>query len=294
MSVVEYSLPVSELAEGTLEDALADESCLATFRKLFFESSPSVTQSIVRVVDGKVVHNHLFLTVHRFMASASLAVIANRRDQMTTMLVIGAGGCTIPSHILSSDLVTKARLKHPEFSVKVDAVEPNRDVILVASRYFGATFVSDEIFHGITSHEVDGERFVSTILKKEKYSLILVDAAEDEITEDSEQSLLSTKAPPESMLSTFGLMLMGLSYEGLLILNVLGSESRARSIMDNIKVTIRVLETGKGLFDDPLLLRIGTDGNFALLVRRRSSQSHNSSESLEDFVKRITYISDYE
>jgi len=292
VSVVEYSLPASELADGTLEDTVADDSHLATFRKLIFSTSPTVTQSLVRIENEKVSLNHLLLVIHRFMASASLAIISQRRCRTTNILVLGAGGCVVPSHILATNLVLRLKNENTQFSVKIDAVEPSSAVLRVAQEYFGAKFVPSDDVHGLTLHNVDGGTFLSSAVTESKYDVVIVDAAEDEIVRNTNSVLISTKVPPQSIISAFPVLLRSISKDnGILVINVFGEENRARDILTQMKEEVNAA-LGDRHYDEPVLIRVGVEGNFALLIRRRGAIQN--SESLGSFVKRVSEVSEYE
>lgn len=300
VTVVEYGLPASELGDGTLEDSIAGDNVQATFRKLYFNSHPFVIQTLVRLQDTldeakeendkrvsettqfqqikkltqsqSVNHSYLYMAIHQFMASISLAVIQSREGG--NLLLLGAGGCSLPCHILSSSMVK--RLASTE-QVKIDAIEPNETVLKIADLYFDAAKYS-----GLLKHQTTGEAFLeSSKAGLDKYSLILVDAAE----EVNGQML----APPSNLLKEIPTMLDLLEDAGMLIINIFGEQQNATSVFETVTQTLG--ESGSSSkFDDPLLLRIGTDGNYALVIRRHDKKN---VESLVDFVKRISQVSEY-
>lgn len=277
VTVVEYGLPASELGDGTLEDSIAGDNVQATFRKLYFNSHPFVIQTLVRLDnDGSVNHSYLYMAIHQFMASISLAVIQSREGDSgeTRILLLGAGGCSLPCHILSSSMVKRLA---STVSVKIDAIEPNETVLKIADLYFDAAEYS-----GLLKHQTTGEAFLeSSKPGLAKYSLILVDAAEE-----VNGKML---APPSNLLKEIPTMLDLLEDAGMLIINIFGEQQNATSVFETVNQTLR--ESGSSSkFDAPLLLRIGTDGNYALIIRRHQKKN---VESLVDFVKRISQVSDY-
>jgi len=233
-----------------------------TYRRLEFMDSPLFTQTEVRMLpnDG-VDHSRLSMAIHRFMASTVLHTFNNFSAPPSSsppsstpasfrVLLLGGGACSLPMHILTSSLV-ETRRSQKEAEMSIDVVEINQKILEMSPKFFGASFVTDEIMtsnnnthntqHGLYPYAMSAETFLrDRKATGDYYSVVVVDAAEHEREIESESnspssssssSFRSVQAPPSSFLHVPALLLSSVSPSGgLLVMNVLGGREWAKEV----------------------------------------------------------------
>ena len=280
----------------------------ARYRRLEFVNSPGISQSVVRMQPGDsldVEYADLQMAVHRFMASFILNVIFHRHNNLKQegcedirVLIVGAGGCALPMHVLKSSSVSKIKQ-----GLLIEVVEPNERILDLAARYFGAEFKeSDNNSNtnndndndndnkyveksGLISHRTTGESFLKLPDMGSKYDIIVVDAANDQM----EDGLMVHRAPAASLLEEPSLLISRLSdQDGILVMNVMGSKKWAQDVNSKMKEVC-----DKEHFEGPVLLRIGGGENHALVVRRRGDATNTQTRGLAKVLNEVITTKDY-
>jgi uncharacterized protein len=172
---------------------------LATFRRLEFLNSPEMAQTEVQLCThggGKTGVDHSVLTfpVHRALAGLMKDYLSKSANH-TSVLLLGAGGCALPMHILtSSSLATPL--------IEIDAIEPLGKLYKLAEKYFGAKFNadigSDTRARRLRPFVTDALEFLQSISSELQassypYHMVVVDAFE------SASNI--NQAPPQSFLT---------------------------------------------------------------------------------------------
>lgn len=261
---------------GSADDATGRSVSVVYSRRMEFVTTPHLSQTEVYLSgrplswtesdqtvslsasDAVLDHSVLHMPVHRTMAKLVKQFLHQRKAERqqqspsSSIAVIGAGCCALPSHLLSVPALA---------GTSVSVVEPSSEVLDVAQRYFGAQFSSGDASapgSGMQSYCIDGESFLRTHSDR-RFDVIVVDAfaqsapaivsspeAQDGETEQARY------APPESLLQCWTELHAALGpYEagksgGLLLVNVYGPASW----IDNVQRTA----TDRGLFCAPVLV----------------------------------------
>lgn len=239
---------------------------LRTFRRLEFLSLPNVTQSEVRMrrtedprtgrLSLEVDHSTLSLPVHKVIADLFLnhilklhvysqrferlvgGDVSSRQsvDKALRVALLGAGGCVLPSHIqhiLKHKVNGNISVLSPPL-VRIDAVEPDGEVLRAARDLFDAHF--DE---RLEAHQTDGVSFLlehnqrvreggsSSTFSLRPYDVVVIDAFEP-TNSASSSSGPQSRAPPKSLLDGADVVREALlsasptQQSGVLIVNVFG------------------------------------------------------------------------
>lgn len=190
---------------------------LISFRRMEFASQPNVTQSEVKLAlstegdsaAAQIDHSVVSLPVHKVLAEVFLRHIlklflyTNKPDMRVAM--IGAGGCVLPSHLLqaTAQVAEQSPLPHPK--LRIDAVEPDADVLMAAERFFGAKFDSESLVR----RQTDGISFLSAANQQgATFDLVVLDAFEPWTTPSNSDSSNSSgsersRAPPASLVDGY-------------------------------------------------------------------------------------------
>ena len=157
MRVVDSTVPAED-GEGEGETAISRAT-----RRLEFIDSPHISQTemVLRQVPQRdlgdnncVDHTQLVMPVHRAMGVLALLAAKSIKEKRCPRLwVLGAGGGALPAFLVS---------RAPD--CRVDAVEPSREVLRIASEHFGLKVAGERgkglSKSGIFTHATTGEEFV--------------------------------------------------------------------------------------------------------------------------------------
>lgn len=273
-----------------------------THRRLEFISLPSVTQSEVKlqpVEDSEsgttryvVDHSTLSLPVHKVIAEVflkhmmplflfSLDKKSKKNDALSPirMLMIGAGGCVLPSHIQHQ--LTQQSDQPLQRKVTIDAVEPDGDIIKAAEDYFGAVFDSERLRPLV----VDGASYLVNHNKSSdagSYDVIVIDAFEPLNKENSStdatgnvSATARSRAPPVSLIDHSDDVITALLNKsvsasaaapllhGLVVINVFGDKQWLLKTMSKFNIS--------NGFCKPIVIVIGnsevvSENNYVLIT----------------------------
>ena len=276
----------------------------ATYRRLEFIDAPSFSQSEVKLKsNGEIDHSLLSMSVHRFMASAVLNTFSSfslktkcqllsssslSKQTPFRVLLLGAGCCTLPMHLMNSSLVKESK-ETIDQSFQILAVETKAEILDLARCYFGAEFVSHDIpssvenlasvqetrDHGVIPIAISGEDFISATNKHVGYDVVIVDAAESKNLYPTSSNKKTLFAPPPSLVADIPALFNNVGkcskkFEeesgGLLVMNILGGQHWVNEVHERCKSIV----SSDPRFDGPVMLRIGA--NHVLVIRRRGNK----------------------
>lgn len=271
LRVVDTTSPAE--IEGDDEDKSDDddhEPALVSIRRMDFASSPHVAQTEMyltnnptgeddRLCGGMVDHARLVMRVHRAMHALTLLAIKSLDQSQAHIAVLGAGGCALPAAI---------RKSLP--SATIFAVEPCKEVLEIAQKYFHMSFTKDGEGHGgVIAHECTGEDFIASLAGTRKSA----DAGTRSPYPHLDVAIIDTcgaqegsTAPVSAMCSEpfLSSLCATLSEHGIVLMNSLGDDRHRAALTLGIEAT--------GMFTTPVFLKIRDAPNQLVVFSTRGEQ----------------------